>query len=74
VNGQLTKKHVDELRKKFDDNFPASWLVDVDGELFMQRLDIHKKKTEKYVGKLCQYLAASKGYKYWPNVKKRGDQ
>ena len=35
--------------------------------------DLIYAETEKYVGKLCQYLAAIKGYKYWPNVKKRGE-
>jgi hypothetical protein len=73
LNAQLTKKNVDELNKLFNDNYNPSWVVDLDGELFGHRLDVHKAKTEKYVGKLCQYLAAIKGYKYWPKVKKRGE-
>lgn len=33
--------------------------------------DIHKEKTEKYVDKLCRYLAVVKGYRYWSDLKKR---
>lgn len=28
-------------------------------------LDPHKAKIEKYVGRLCRYLAAVNGYRYW---------
>lgn len=66
----LTKERVTEIRKIFNENFPPSYIVSEDGELFEYRVDIHKEKTEKFVSELCQYLAHIKGYRYW-DVKKR---
>lgn len=71
MNGQLTKADIDELHKQFDGNYPNVDLeyYGVDSDLIEYRLDEHKEETEKFVGKLCQYLAVVNGYKYWPKLK-----
>lgn len=66
----LTKEDIDKVREKFTENYikniPASHIVSVHGDFLGIKLDIHKEKTEKFVGQLCCYLAYKKGFWYYP--------